>query len=42
MIFSKLVPIISIWELKVGMREKVHPASALAQTNAQPNEAGAD
>jgi molybdopterin-containing oxidoreductase family membrane subunit len=42
MIFSKFVPIISIWELKVGLREKAHPASALAQTNAQPNEAGAD
>jgi molybdopterin-containing oxidoreductase family membrane subunit len=42
MIFSKLVPIISIWELKVGLREKAHPAPALAPSHAQPNEAGAD
>jgi molybdopterin-containing oxidoreductase family membrane subunit len=42
MIFSKLVPIISIWELKVGLREKAHPAPALAETDAQPSEAGAD
>jgi Ni/Fe-hydrogenase subunit HybB-like protein len=42
MIFSKFVPIISIWELKAGLREKAHPAAALAQTSAQPNEAGAD
>jgi molybdopterin-containing oxidoreductase family membrane subunit len=38
MLFSKVVPIISVWELKAGQPEKVHAAQALAQ----PNEAGAD
>jgi Ni/Fe-hydrogenase subunit HybB-like protein len=42
MIFSKLVPIISIWELKVGLREKVHPAPVLVETSTQPSETGAD
>jgi molybdopterin-containing oxidoreductase family membrane subunit len=42
MIFSKLVPIISIWELKVGLREEAHPAPALAPSHTQPNEVGAD
>jgi molybdopterin-containing oxidoreductase family membrane subunit len=38
MLFSKVVPIISVWELKAGPREAAHPASALPQIN----EAGAD
>ena len=38
MLFSKLVPIISVWELKAGPREAAHPATALPQIN----EAGAD
>lgn len=38
MLFSKVVPIISVWELKAGPREVAHPASALPQIN----EAGAD
>ena len=37
MLFSKVVPIISIWEWKVGQHEKPHAAAVLAQTN----EAGA-
>jgi molybdopterin-containing oxidoreductase family membrane subunit len=38
MLFSKVVPIISVWELKAGPREAAHPAAALPQIN----EAGAD
>ncbi len=38
MLFSKVVPIISVWELKAGPREAAHPATALPQIN----EAGAD
>jgi Ni/Fe-hydrogenase subunit HybB-like protein len=38
MLFSKVVPIISVWELKAGRHEKVHSAAVVAQTN----EAGAD
>jgi Ni/Fe-hydrogenase subunit HybB-like protein len=38
MLFSKFVPIISVWELKAGPREAAHPATALPQIN----EAGAD
>ena len=38
MLFSKVVPIISVWELKAGPREAAHPATALPQVN----EAGAD
>ena len=38
MLFSKVVPIISVWELKADPREAPHPATALPQTN----EAGAD
>ena len=38
MLFSKLVPIISVWELKAGPREAAHPATALPQID----EAGAD
>jgi Ni/Fe-hydrogenase subunit HybB-like protein len=38
MIFSKIVPIISIWELKAGLVERPHPARVVAQ----PHEAGAD
>jgi molybdopterin-containing oxidoreductase family membrane subunit len=39
MLFSKAVPIISVWELKAGANEKVHHATAVL---AQVNEAGAD
>lgn len=38
MLFSKVVPIISVWELKAGPREAAHPATALPRIN----EAGAD
>ena len=38
MLFSKVVPIISVWELKAGPREAAHPATALPQID----EAGAD
>ncbi|HEV3483327.1 MAG TPA: NrfD/PsrC family molybdoenzyme membrane anchor subunit [Candidatus Acidoferrales bacterium] len=38
MLFAKVVPIISVWELKAGPREAAHPATALPQIN----EAGAD
>jgi Ni/Fe-hydrogenase subunit HybB-like protein len=40
MLFSKLVPIISIWELKAGLHGQPHTAGAPAL--AQTNEAGAD
>jgi molybdopterin-containing oxidoreductase family membrane subunit len=33
MLFSKVVPIISVWELKAGPREAAHPATALPQIN---------
>ena len=38
MLFSKVVPIISVWELKAGLHEKAHAAAVVAQAN----EAGAD
>ncbi len=38
MLFSKVVPIISVWELKAAPQERTHPATVLTQTN----EAGAD
>ncbi len=38
MLFSKVVPIISVWELKAGPHKAAHPATALPQIN----EAGAD
>jgi Ni/Fe-hydrogenase subunit HybB-like protein len=38
MLFSKVVPIISVWELKSAPHERVRPATVLTQTN----EAGAD
>jgi Ni/Fe-hydrogenase subunit HybB-like protein len=40
MLFSKVIPIISIWELKAGLHGQPHQAEAPAL--AQPNEAGAD
>ena len=33
MLFSKVVPIISVWELKADPREAAHPATALPQIN---------
>ena len=38
MIFSKIVPIISVWELKAGLRARPHAA----RVSVQPSEAGAD
>jgi len=38
MIFAKVVPIISVWELKAGQHAEPEPAAALPQ----PSEAGAD
>ncbi len=38
MLFSKVVPIISVWELKAAPQERTHPATVLTQTH----ESGAD
>jgi Ni/Fe-hydrogenase subunit HybB-like protein len=38
MIFSKVVPIISVWELKAGIQERPHPL----RLTAQPDRLGAD